>query len=232
MHSPQPDIGFVGISSAQFVANWGPRWEPDEDISFVSSLGLFFPAVTGIMAGANMSGEIKRPAHSIPYGTIYAVIVSGLTYWLLGVLLASSCQVRTWGDSSAWVAGRSHAAWEPVEHSPCLHPAVRHLQRSTAPHLPARQHQRTLQPPVVHLWDQHSCPFAFFHIILLHLSIAQSTRVHVLVRGLRPGQLVGWELQSDHQPQPGRDGRHRPRDRGPGLALELLHHGRWESSRA
>lgn len=88
---PQPAVGFVGISTAQFKANWGPRWEEDEGNTFVSVLGLFFPAVTGIMAGANMSGEIKNPGNSIPYGTIYAVVVSGLVYWLMGVLLASSC---------------------------------------------------------------------------------------------------------------------------------------------
>lgn len=51
---------------------------------------VFFPAATGIMAGANMSGELKDPKSSIPTGTLWAIGVSFVVYMLLTFWLARS----------------------------------------------------------------------------------------------------------------------------------------------
>lgn len=51
--------------------------------SFWPAFALFFPAVTGILAGASMSGELKDPRVSIPKGTIWAIVVSFCIYVLL-----------------------------------------------------------------------------------------------------------------------------------------------------
>ena len=51
---------------------------------------VFFPAATGIMAGANMSGELEDPKTSIPVGTLWAIGVSFIVYMVLAFWIARS----------------------------------------------------------------------------------------------------------------------------------------------
>lgn len=80
-------VGTVGnFSISEFKTNLLPHYTEGEN--FFSVFALFFPAVTGIMAGANMSGDLKNPAHSIPRGTLTAVAVTAVVYLSMAFLLA------------------------------------------------------------------------------------------------------------------------------------------------
>jgi len=51
-----------------------------EVANFFDTFAVFFPAVTGIMAGANLSGSLEDPSKNIPDGTLYACAVSTFAY--------------------------------------------------------------------------------------------------------------------------------------------------------
>jgi len=59
-----------------------------EKAGFWRVFAIFFPAVTGIMAGANLSGELKNPRRAIPVGTLSAIAVTTVIYVSLAYMTA------------------------------------------------------------------------------------------------------------------------------------------------
>uniref|UniRef100_A0A671WZQ8 Solute carrier family 12 member 2 n=1 Tax=Sparus aurata TaxID=8175 RepID=A0A671WZQ8_SPAAU len=83
--------GFFGYNTAIFIENLGPDFRDDE--TFFSVFAIFFPAATGILAGANISGDLTDPQSAIPKGTLLAILITGITYVFVAIS-AGSCVVR------------------------------------------------------------------------------------------------------------------------------------------
>jgi len=73
---------------------------------------VFFPATTGIMAGANMSGDLEDPRRSIPLGTLSAVGLSLVIYLLVGYWLARSATPQELVAN--YTVMMDKAAWGPA----------------------------------------------------------------------------------------------------------------------
>jgi amino acid transporter len=81
-------LGALMLSLASFFIGWSPveNWranmEPGyaDGQSFWTVFAIFFPAVTGVMSGLSMSGDLREPSKAIPRGTIAAVAVTFVVY--------------------------------------------------------------------------------------------------------------------------------------------------------
>lgn len=63
--------------------------------SFGEVFAVFFPAVTGIMAGVSMSGDLKDSRQSLPRGTMYAILAGFVVYMIVPVILALNYDSET-----------------------------------------------------------------------------------------------------------------------------------------
>uniref|UniRef100_A0A3P9P1S0 Solute carrier family 12 member 3 n=1 Tax=Poecilia reticulata TaxID=8081 RepID=A0A3P9P1S0_POERE len=70
--------GFFGYNAKIFMENFKPDFRDGE--TFFSVFAIFFPAATGILAGANISGDLRDPQAAIPKGTLLAIFITGITY--------------------------------------------------------------------------------------------------------------------------------------------------------
>ncbi len=106
-------MAVLGLSIFAFMAGSALRFSPDTFVanlhpdftaitaqgadganySFWMVFAIYFPAATGIMAGVNMSGDLKDPAKSLPRGTLAAILV-GLGIYLAQILISGGAFSR------------------------------------------------------------------------------------------------------------------------------------------
>ncbi|KAG7208571.1 hypothetical protein KM043_014784 [Ampulex compressa] len=84
--------GFIGYNAELFKENWHSDYRYSEGVehNFFSVLAIFFPAATGILAGANISGDLKDPQSAIPKGTLLAIFLTTLSYLFMAFMVGST----------------------------------------------------------------------------------------------------------------------------------------------
>jgi len=99
--------GYPGLSNEVFMSNFWSTYLLEgerlpgvdaeegqvyahESTEFVLLLAIFFPSVTGIMAGSNRSGDLTDASASIPKGTVAAIATTSLIY-MLSVIFLGGC---------------------------------------------------------------------------------------------------------------------------------------------
>uniref|UniRef100_A0A3B4FUB6 Solute carrier family 12 member 1 n=1 Tax=Pundamilia nyererei TaxID=303518 RepID=A0A3B4FUB6_9CICH len=89
--------GFFNYRSKIFLENFTPAFRDSE--TFFSVFAIFFPAATGILAGANISGDLRDAQAALPKGTLLAILITGLTY--LAMALSATVVRDATGNSSS-----------------------------------------------------------------------------------------------------------------------------------
>jgi len=100
---------YTGWSLETCKSNLFPTYS--KDVDFRIALGIFFPAVTGIMAGANLSGDLQSPSKSIPKGTLFAIATTLLTYLFIALIMTCTVENQELKDNYFVMQTLSYNGW-------------------------------------------------------------------------------------------------------------------------
>lgn len=76
-------LGSFGVGESEGFTTESQLIGDYQSGGFWEIFAVFFPAVTGILAGVNMSGDLKDPRRNIPMGTMSAIVLTMVVYMAL-----------------------------------------------------------------------------------------------------------------------------------------------------
>ncbi|XP_069480895.1 solute carrier family 12 member 1 isoform X1 [Ambystoma mexicanum] len=97
--------GFFNYQASIFAENFGPEFRDGE--GFFSVFAIFFPAATGILAGANISGDLMDPQGAIPKGTMLAILFTTIVYIAVAICAAASVVRDATGNTNHTIVAGS-----------------------------------------------------------------------------------------------------------------------------
>uniref|UniRef100_A0A914X1C2 Solute carrier family 12 member 3 n=1 Tax=Plectus sambesii TaxID=2011161 RepID=A0A914X1C2_9BILA len=100
--------GVTGYNFGTLTTNFLPAWRGED---FFSVFAVYFPAATGIMAGANISGDLANPQKAIPKGTLLAIAVTTALYLLTIWQTGATCVRDADGLSPPLFSNESSLKW-------------------------------------------------------------------------------------------------------------------------
>ena len=119
-----PLMVFIGVSlvalatgailsgSPEAAEQTAAAQEVTTESGFWAVFAVFFPAVTGIMAGLGLSGDLRDPKRSIPRGALFAVLVGLIVYLVVPVLLVMGADHETLlHDPMVWTRIAPGGGW-------------------------------------------------------------------------------------------------------------------------
>uniref|UniRef100_A0A8C4YD37 Solute carrier family 12 member 9 n=1 Tax=Gopherus evgoodei TaxID=1825980 RepID=A0A8C4YD37_9SAUR len=110
------NTSFTGFRLATLRANLPAMYSRDYTtnnlMTFATVFAVMFNGCTGIMAGSNMSGELRNASSSIPKGTIIAVVYTFIIYFLLFLMTSFTCERTLLKEDYGFF--RSINLWPPL----------------------------------------------------------------------------------------------------------------------
>lgn len=85
--------GFQGWGSGNFIENLYPAY--GNGVTWFTVFGVFFPTITGVLSGINMSGDLRAPTTDIPNGTLAALSTSTFLYMVFMIFLGATVERAT-----------------------------------------------------------------------------------------------------------------------------------------